>query len=254
MSGYSIRSAFGLARSLAIYHGVPGRARRMRAFYAPFVPPGSLCIDVGAHVGNRTRCFRALGARVVAVEPQPDCAALLARLFVRDPGVTLLRAALGEAPGRATLMENPVNPTVGTLDVNWVRRARSVAGFETQRWHEGAEVDVTTLDALIATHGVPAFVKIDVEGFEAAVLRGLSQPVPALSFEVLPALRERAFECLDRLDALGRYGFEWSTGERMRLERGGWVASGAMRDWLHALPADAPSGDVYARITASSGR
>ena len=254
MPTHSILNAFGLVRSLAIYHGVPGRARRMRAFYAPFVPPGSLCFDVGAHVGNRTRCFRALGARVVAIEPQPDCAALLARFFGHDPGVTVLRTALGDAPGRATLMENRRNPTVGTLDVDWVRQARDVAGFETQRWHEGAEVEVTTLDALIATHGVPAFVKIDVEGFEAAVLRGLSQPVPALSFEVLPALRERAFECLDRLDALGRYEFEWSTGERRRLERGGWVASGAMRDWLHALPADAPSGDVYARITASSGR
>ena len=254
MPTHSILNAFGLVRSLAIYHGVPGRARRMRAFYAPFVPPGSLCFDVGAHVGNRTRCFRALGARVVAIEPQPDCAALLARFFGHDPGVTVLRTALGDAPGRATLMENRRNPTVGTLDVDWVRQARDVAGFETQRWHEGAEVEVTTLDALIATHGVPAFVKIDVEGFEAAVLRGLSQPVPALSFEVLPALRERAFECLDRLDALGRYEFEWSTGERLRLERGGWVASGAMRDWLHALPADAPSGDVYARITASSGR
>jgi FkbM family methyltransferase len=246
--------AFGLVRSLALYHGIPGRARRMRAFYAPFVPPGSLCFDVGAHVGNRTRCFRALGARVVAVEPQPDCAALLASLFARDSGVTLLRAALGEAPGRATLMENPVNPTVGTLDTDWVRRAHSVAGFETQRWEAGAEVEVTTLDALIATHGEPAFVKIDVEGFEAAVLRGLSRPVPALSFEVLPALRERAFECLDRLDALGRYEFEWSTGERLRLERGGWMTSGAMRDWLQALPAHAPSGDVYARLTASSVR
>ena len=254
MPTHSILNAFGLVRSLAIYHGVPGRARRMRAFYAPFVPPGSLCFDVGAHVGNRTRCFRALGARVVAIEPQPDCAALLAPFFGHDPGVTVLRTALGDAPGRATLMENRRNPTVGTLDVDWVRQARDVAGFETQRWHEGAEVEVTTLDALIATHGVPAFVKIDVEGFEAAVLRGLSQPVPALSFEVLPALRERAFECLDRLDALGRYEFVWSTGERLRLERGGWVAYGAMRDWLHALPADAPSGDVYARITASSGR
>lgn len=62
---------WGLLRSLVIYYGLPGRARRDRDFYRQFVQPGALVFDVGAHVGNRLRVLRQLGARVVAVKPQP---------------------------------------------------------------------------------------------------------------------------------------------------------------------------------------
>lgn len=241
---------WGVARSLAIYHGIPGRAARQRRFHAPFVRRGGLCFDVGAHVGNRTRAFRALGARVVAVEPQADCLRVLQRLFGADPDVVLVHAAVGESPGRARLLECATNPTVGTLDADWVRRAAEVSGFAHLRWTAGDEVPVTTLDALIASHGVPDFVKIDVEGHEAAVLRGLSRPLRALSFEVLPALRERAIACVDRLAALGDYAFERTRGERLVLEGGGWCDADAIRAWLAALPDDAPSGDVIACLRA----
>ena len=65
----------GIARSLGLYYGVPFRMARMRELYSGLVPQGGLCFDVGAHVGSRLRCFRSMGARVVALEPQPDFAA-----------------------------------------------------------------------------------------------------------------------------------------------------------------------------------
>ena len=72
--------AIGLARSLAVYYGIPGRQRRLRALYGQFVRPGDLVFDIGAHLGNRTRAFAALGCRVVAVEPQPHVARMLRTL------------------------------------------------------------------------------------------------------------------------------------------------------------------------------
>jgi hypothetical protein len=111
----------GMLRSLAIYHGVPGRARQLRRFYAGWVPPGGLAIDVGAHAGNRVRAWRALGARVVAVEPQADFVRLLQRAFGRDPQVVVLPLALGRSPGRARLMASPRTPTVSTLSPDWAR-------------------------------------------------------------------------------------------------------------------------------------
>ena len=103
-----LNRAVGLLRSLWIYHGIPGRRARLLAFYRPLVPPGGLAFDIGAHMGNRTLAWRRLGARVVAVEPQPDCLRVLRWLLARDAAVTVLPLAVGQAEGEAQLLKTSV--------------------------------------------------------------------------------------------------------------------------------------------------
>jgi FkbM family methyltransferase len=168
----------GGRRALArLYYGIPFRARRLARLYAPFIGSGGLAFDIGAHAGNRVRAFRRLGARVVAVEPQPDFVRLLEALYGRDRDVTIVVAAVGRAIGEATLHASERTPTVTTLSPEWATRVGADASFRGVRWTPGARVPVTTLDALVAAHGRPDFVKLDVEGYEAEALAGLSTPV-----------------------------------------------------------------------------
>jgi len=241
-------SALGIARSALIYYGQPWRERRRREFYGQFMRPGSLCFDVGAHLGDRVRTWRHLGARVIAIEPQPACLAVLRRLYGGDAQVTLLPHALGAAPGTATLHVSEATPTVSTLSSEWIRDVQVDSRFHSVRWDERLEVQVETLDRLIARHGLPDFVKIDVEGFELAVLEGLSAPILALSFEYLGAVAEKAVGCVERLGRLGHYEFRTSSVETTRWTQDRWLDSKEVIAFLRALPVMSRSGDVYARL------
>jgi len=238
----------GIARSLLVYYGVPFRAARLRRFYAQFVPPGRLCFDIGAHVGSRVRAWRGLGAHVVAVEPQVDCVHVLRTLYGSDGHVTIINAALGANEGEATLLVSERTLTVSTLSQGWIHEVQRDPSFRGVAWHSGDAVHVTTLQALVDAYGVPAFVKLDVEGYEAEVLRGLDTTLPCLSFEYLSAARQVALACVERLMELGDYRYNWSTGESHRLARDRWCGPDEIRRFVKDLPLRAGSGDVYARL------
>ena len=234
-----------LSRSLEVYYGDAARDAAMDALYARFVRAGALAFDIGAHVGDRIGSLRRLGARVVALEPQSLCARAIRALYAGDPDVTLVEAACGDRTGSLTLRINSANPTVSTASAEFIGAADGAGGWEDQVWDEEVEVVCTTLDALIAQYGAPAFAKIDVEGFEDTVLAALSQPLPALSFEFTTIQRAVALRCLDRLAALGSYGFDIALGEGQRLTFKRWVSKADMAAHIAGLPHQANSGDVY---------
>jgi FkbM family methyltransferase len=242
----TLRTARGVLRSLRIYYGDRKRTNAMDQLYRRFVQPGDLVFDIGAHVGDRVAAFRRLGARVVAIEPQPALARVLKILYGRDRSVLIKRAAIGRVPGTTGLMINIDNPTISTASREFVHAARGARGWEGQAWTKSISVPVTTLDALIGEHGVPAFIKIDVEGFEAEALAGLSQPVPALSFEFTTIQREVALKCVERCRVLGFVRFNAALGESQALGHDDWLDRETIARWLSELPHAANSGDVYA--------
>ena len=242
----SLRTARGVARSLLIYYGNRRHGAAMDRLYARFVKPGDLVFDAGAHVGDRVAAFRRLKARVVAIEPQPALVRTLKLLYGRDSAVAIEPVALGEAAGTVELKLNIDNPTVSTASDDFVAAARGAPGWDDQAWSKRVTVPLTTLDALIARHGEPGFIKIDVEGFEAQALAGLTRPVAALSFEFTTIQRAVALAALDRCVALGFTGFDAALGESQTLVHDAWRSADAIRRWLTGLPDEANSGDIYA--------
>ena len=243
----------GLVRSLIIYWR-PGRQRGLRELYRPFVGAGDVAFDVGAHLGDRTHAFRKLGACVVALEPQPAVRRWLMRFVGRSEHVSIRAEALGREVGTARLALSRRTPTVSSLAEDWPNALpERNPSFRGVRWDDSVEVQVTTLDALIEQYGLPRFCKIDVEGYEAEVLAGLSQPIPALSVEFVAGALDIAEACVLRLEALGRYEFNAIKAEERSFMSERWLASDEMVSWLRRDGARVSSGDVYARLRSDAG-
>lgn len=240
-----LRSASGLARSLFIYWR-PGRQRSLQRLYQPFLAKGDIAFDIGAHLGDRSAAFQALGAQVIALEPQPALAKWFRRLL-KSPHISLLPMAVGPEPGYADIAISVGNPTLSTLATEW----RSLVGernpgFQRVRWEQTLRVEMTTLDALIERFGEPRFIKIDVEGFEAEVLQGLSHPVAALSVEFVAGMLEVSHDCLTQINRLGDYRFNAIAGEQRRFRFATWQTPDAMAAWLAEGAGNLASGDIYA--------
>jgi len=244
----SAQQTLGFSWSFLIYYGLPFHHQALTRIYAPFIRPGDLCFDIGAHLGDRIRAWSKLGARIIALEPHPGMMSWLRRWYGGQTNVALIEQAVGAQPGTATLWVSRLTPSVSTLSENWLNAVQNNRKFAGVRWEEQVPVTVTTLDSLIAQYGRPAFCKIDVEGMELAVLQGLSQALPALSFEYIPAMMETALGCIDRLEQSGHYEYNWRVSEFPRLRSPGWLSPQDMAANLTRMSPDSNSGDVYARL------
>lgn len=210
-----------------------------RAFslYKRCVRSGNLCFDIGANHGSRSVIFTLLGARTIAVEPNASLTGKLRRI----PRVTVVNKAVSDAPGMRKMLFNR-NDQISSLNPEWRKK-----WLEFPDWEE-RDIECTTFDQLIAEHGIPDFTKIDVEGFESAVLAGLSQPMPLLSFEASPGFEENAKRCLDHLLKLGDYEFNLAFGDDFKLLCPEWTDAKSVTA-LVTEPAD-----IYARLNKMTVR
>lgn len=204
---------------------------RALRLYRRCVRPGQLCFDIGANHGSRAVLFSLLGARTIALEPNDS----LTRKLSRFPRVTVVNKAVSDKPGRRSMLFNR-NDQISTLNPEWQKNWP-----EFPEWSE-RQVECTTLDELIAEFGLPEFCKIDVEGYEANVLGGLTRPVSMLSFEAAPGYEQNTEKCLAHLNRLGDYEFNFAIGDDFEWICPGWQSSGDIGRLIKE------AGDIYARL------
>jgi FkbM family methyltransferase len=193
--------------------------------------PGGLIFDVGANQGTKTDVFLRLGARVVAVEPDETNQHILIERYLRfrltRTPVVIVGKAVSDKSAVETMWIDEPGSAKNTLSGKWVETLRNDGTRFGQRltFALRKEIPTTTLDQLVTKYGLPFFIKIDVEGYELSVLRGLRRPVPYLSFEVnLPEFRPEGLQCVEVLGRLAAEGrFNYAADCRQGLAREDWL-------------------------------
>ena len=217
----------------------------MAQFFSQFIECGDLCFDVGANEGKFTEVFLGLGAKVVCVEPQKTCVKQLQKKFGHNPNVKIVGKALGSSEGYGELVICERATTISTMSPQWIKEGPFSKSHE---WTKTEKVNVTTLDKLIETYGLPKFCKIDVEAFELQVLKGLSRPIPFISFEFHSEFLDEAKECIEYLPRLGQAKFNFVLEESMQFLFPKWMSMKELYKELSEMSKPLLWGDIYVHI------
>lgn len=225
------------------------QARKMAEFYRNEISSEPcLAFDIGANIGNRTKVFRDIGWSVVAVDPQKNCCAELAECFAGDANVKIVNKAIGQQPGVAQMYISSAD-VLSSLSKEFIEKTTNSGRFQECWWDRQEEVEMLTLEQLIYQHGVPKMIKIDVEGFELPVVRGLRQPIEFLSLEYTPELSDSLKLCIAHMNSLGDYEFNLSWCESMVMSRRNWFGADKLFAIMEAMEGEKYLfGDIYLRL------
>jgi FkbM family methyltransferase len=207
----------------------------------------TLCFDIGSNIGKKAELFLSLGAKVLCIEPQLNCVNILNEKFKNNENVKILNIALGEKIDKLDIFISD-SDTVSTMSKDFIEKT-SMERFKHIIWNKTEKVNVDTLDNLILLYGMPDFCKIDVEGYEVEVLKGLTKKVRYISVEFTPEIKEKTFDCIHILNNIGEYEYNYSEGESHLFTFSNWISSEEMIDFLKKNNDFKNSfGDLYARL------
>lgn len=208
-----------------------------------FVPPNALVFDVGANVGIKTEEYLAWGARsVVCVEPNAVPLEQLIHRFINNNKVIILPIGLSDIEG--TIQFWPCQSHgLSTASSDW-KEGR----FKDITWDSPISIPVKTLDSLIEEYGIPDFCKIDTEGYEYNILKGLTTVIPLLSFEFANEfLDTKTRSCLERLSLIGYTRFNVAFGLDTDFAFREWLDWETLLMQLKSNSTPLLWGDIYAK-------
>lgn len=228
-----------------MYRYFPGRLRAMKALYGSMLSAGDLCFDLGSHIGNRVDVFTSLSCKVVAVEPHPLLARYLRRRFSASRDIVVVEQGVSDESGEATLHWSPKFLTVSSLKPDWVDSLQALRSHNIV-FTESQAVETTTIGELIREYGVPRYCKIDIEGFDLAVIRSMPIPISIVSFEHLPHRFDDTAASLAALGQLADYRYNFFVRESHRFRALAPLSSQELLRELRGIAGRGWACDVFA--------
>jgi FkbM family methyltransferase len=191
---------------------------QLKKLYSKFVKKDDLVFDVGANIGEHTEVFLELGARVVCIDPQPYCVEVLNNKFAENDSVKIVAQGLSDKPGQLPFHLSTRTHATSSFSDKWKRDGP----YNNRVWDKTIKVPVTTLDNLIGEFGKPKYCKIDVEGYEENVLKGLHSAIEYISFEFSRQFLSDARRCLDHIKTLGSLRLNYTINPIMIFASKNW--------------------------------
>lgn len=223
---------------------------KRKLFYSALIPENGKYFDIGANFGNRIEPIINCSYGVVAIEPQKECINYLKLKFGNK--IKIVPKGLGEK-NEIKEMHIADNPVLSSFSSDWIEKTKSSGRFKKYKWNKVRKIEITTFDDLIEKYGKPDFAKIDVEGYELNVLKGLSQPINMVSLEyAAPEGIDLIEKCLQKLDsiALNSISCNYSVGESMEWAGDKWYSFEEMKTYMRSPEFEATGfGDIYVKST-----
>ncbi|MDU8886440.1 FkbM family methyltransferase [Yeosuana sp. MJ-SS3] len=220
---------------------LPLKYYRKKRFYKKLIKKNSLCFDIGANVGFKSKIFLSLGARVVAFEPQSQCHATLSQ--IKNPQFTLVKKALGSTNKKSILhVANHIE--IATLSSKFIEHFTSENIF----WNDTEYIETETIDKQIELFGIPDFCKIDTEGFEFEILKNLTYAIPLLEFEFTDGFLNETLKCIKKLSTLGNYEYNFILNENNYFELSKWENKNSIGSIINSLPTNRLHGNIFAKL------
>ena len=212
--------------------------RKFKTFYSNFIGNSDFAITIGDSNGNISEILLQLGALVLVVEPLPENFVYAEKKLKNYPQTILLHEDIGAFNAQFTYneaYEKNILPYSSNLTVG----------------ADQSVVKIRTVDELIREYGLPAFIKINANGFENEVLKGITVPILLVSVSFYSYLHSKTTENVRRLMTIGDYEFNWILNEDAKFQSKEWLSPKELNTSMSDFGQGRFSGEIFARLKSS---